>query len=210
MGLYRQAGNKPPQVKQPAQAAIFQRLIPAAGKAGEHVKFKAMKKKHDFEILAEMSKKDQDVRAAYTVTEIKMVKQGGLVTVGVDPGTAQQLILGTAGGKDMRALLIVFDFNQFQAIHTRPEEQTPAVELIAYERAEQVSKHGYTPEWDAAYAEGQLTDAAHFALTLHGWPAGWSERVRDKIAGKTYKERLVIAGALIAAEIDRLNAEPQN
>jgi len=37
-------------------------------------------------------------------------------------------------------------------------------------------------------------------------PQGWDESYFAKLLDKPYKERLVIAGALIAVEIDRLNA----
>ena len=41
-------------------------------------------------------------------------------------------------------------------------------------------------------------------------PEGWSFELFKKMCNKPYKERLVIAGALIAAEIDRLNAIERN
>lgn len=43
------------------------------------------------------------------------------------------------------------------------------------------------------------------------WPQGqfypktWSSLFSENIVRKPYKERLIIAGALIAAEIDRIN-----
>ena len=84
---------------------------------------------------------------------------------------------------------------------------TPAVWLIAIERQEQIEKHGYTLEDDQNYTSGQLLLAARYCETLDhtDWPVGWNLTRRDKIALKPYKERLIIAGAFIAAEIDRLN-----
>lgn len=75
------------------------------------------------------------------------------------------------------------------------------VQLIEKERQEQIHKHGYSLVHDDQYTKGQLIDAAVFALTLNGWPKGWgSSRVIGK---KAYKERVVIAGAFLAAELDR-------
>lgn len=72
-----------------------------------------------------------------------------------------------------------------------------------------MKKHGFGKEHDANefHQDGQLTDAAHYALTLKGWPQDWDEKFAEKIARKSYKERLVVAGAFIAAEIDRLNSK---
>jgi hypothetical protein len=93
---------------------------------------------------------------------------------------------------------------------------TKAIELIAKERQEQIEKHGYTQQEDASrydednsenYAEpSQLIDAA--IASIYGvkkeFPISWVESpFVDKICHKNYRERLVIAGALIAAEIDR-------
>jgi hypothetical protein len=88
------------------------------------------------------------------------------------------------------------------------------IELIALERQEQIDKHNYTIYDDVDdNDEGQLADAAAklCADDIGGYwptkslPSGWSQEVWDKMTNKPYKERLIIAGALIAAEIDRLN-----
>lgn len=87
------------------------------------------------------------------------------------------------------------------------------IELIAEERKRQIEVEGWTPEHDSNHNCGQLSDAA-ICYAMRGywkkrlstwfaviWPFGieWykpseNDRVRD----------LVKAGALIAAEIDRL------
>lgn len=85
------------------------------------------------------------------------------------------------------------------------------IELIAQERAEHTSKHARTILDDVKYndenqlglaAEGILNpyDEIRFAL----FPRGWSQKDWNKMAGKTYRERLIIAGSFIAAELDRL------
>lgn len=91
------------------------------------------------------------------------------------------------------------------------------VKLIARERERQIEEEGWTREHDAAYPDGSLSRAAicyatdapiyHKVLTKAGihftdpWP--WSS-VHDKRHKHDRKRRLVIAGALIAAELDRL------
>ena len=82
------------------------------------------------------------------------------------------------------------------------------LELIAKERKEQIEKHKWTEEHDKEHTEGQLKFASLYALgeksklQSYGW-----EWFQDKIDGKTDIERLTIAGALICAEIDRLQKE---
>lgn len=106
------------------------------------------------------------------------------------------------------------------------------IELIAQERAEQIEKHGRTVEKDAELnSDYQLLDAAVRLLSKHAEgrntldkndmeapddgmdylfkamiPDGWNEQIWNKMFDRPYKNRLVIAGALIAAEIDRLNS----
>lgn len=84
------------------------------------------------------------------------------------------------------------------------------IELIAQERQEQIEKHGYTVSDDVSVNEqGQLPLAA--IMLIEGGlknreclPYDWSENQWKKMFDKPYKERLIIAGALIAAELDRL------
>lgn len=88
------------------------------------------------------------------------------------------------------------------------------IELIAEERERQISKEGYTPEHDDYHCKGELVDAAinYCEVTLNSpsaakksppppqWPfekASWKPS-DDPI------RNLVKAGALIAAEIDRI------
>jgi len=88
-------------------------------------------------------------------------------------------------------------------------------ELIAKERKEQIEKHGRTTELDKKInSSGQLVYAAILLLSTgehldgrgkEGYPVNWNEDVYLKMLDKPYKERLIIAGALLAAEIDRLN-----
>jgi len=94
------------------------------------------------------------------------------------------------------------------------------IELIAIERQEQIEKHGRTIERDAeenmccelkiaasALLEYNGDDDEEEFISLGSFPAGWDSHLCEKMAHKPYKERLIIAGALIAAEIDRLQNE---
>lgn len=89
------------------------------------------------------------------------------------------------------------------------------VHLIERERAEQVSREGWTPDHDDEHCEGEMASAAlcyaevasvqatgidgAFATVPYEWPwdASWW-KPKDQL------RNLVRAGALIAAEIDRL------
>lgn len=87
------------------------------------------------------------------------------------------------------------------------------IELIAAERQEQIEKHGRTIERDVLENDDQqLSMGAEMLLAAEheegidqeSYPYGWDKEICNHMLSKTYKERLIIAGALIAAEIDRL------
>jgi len=90
------------------------------------------------------------------------------------------------------------------------------IELIATEREEQIIKHGYTVMQDVAnnslptgpFKMLPLKIAVGNLIGVIGgvpYPENWSEEIIEKMKSKTEIEKLIIAGALIAAEIDRLN-----
>lgn len=87
------------------------------------------------------------------------------------------------------------------------------IELIAIERLEQIEKHGYTVSDDSNVNDNHQLAHASMALIDGGLkfyeylPYDWSENQWRKMIQKSYKERLIMAGALIAAEIDRLQFE---
>lgn len=99
-------------------------------------------------------------------------------------------------------------------------ENKTGIELIAEERQRQIEKEGWTSEHDSQFVCGELTDAA-VMYAMRGywkdrlpteyvgtqetpgfiWPFGtewWKPTPQDRI------RELQKAGALIAAEIDRL------
>lgn len=90
-------------------------------------------------------------------------------------------------------------------------------ELIAAERERQVNEKGWTAEKDDLQTDGEILECAVKIADevfngddspipmrpYHEWPIERSNYVRNKY-GTDHIRRLVIAGALIAAEIDRL------
>lgn len=85
-------------------------------------------------------------------------------------------------------------------------ESTYGVEQIKKERISQIEKHGFTVDHDKHHKNNQLIRAAKFCLNNidFDWPSDWDSKYAKKISGKKYVEQLAIAGALIAAEIDRI------
>lgn len=77
------------------------------------------------------------------------------------------------------------------------------IELIAEERNRQMEKLGWSAENDDRWVNGELVDAALVYLPIpivRDWPwSGSRPSLRDQ------KSNLVKAGALISAELDRLN-----
>lgn len=94
------------------------------------------------------------------------------------------------------------------------------IELIAQERKEQIEKHGKSIDDDIKHnAYRELTKAAKGLLDFNTKgnkkdDEDYAEFLRLKswnkdiwinmCCNKSYKERLIIAGALIAAELDRI------
>lgn len=88
------------------------------------------------------------------------------------------------------------------------EKQKSGIELILNERLQHFSKHNRSVERDVQENKNcQLAEAAEALIEgdITWMPDSWDEAICERMIGKSYQERLVIAGALIAAEIDRLN-----
>lgn len=90
------------------------------------------------------------------------------------------------------------------------------IQLISIERQEQIEKHGRTIERDVKENYNrQLSEGALMLLMVdhtegiddHDYPDGWNKEICARMIYKPYKERLIIAGALIAAELDRIQYE---
>lgn len=95
-----------------------------------------------------------------------------------------------------------------------PEYQSGA-ELILLERLRQVTDEGYTPDHDASHTNNELSKAANaYMLAAAGVegltdgrpPSFWPFEDDAFKPGKDPIRALTKAGALIAAEIDRLKA----
>jgi len=83
------------------------------------------------------------------------------------------------------------------------------IQLIATERRRQIKKWGTTPEHDIDFEGGQLLVAAVYAL-MNGNDESFSQEGWEKFEENVERDshesfaNLIKAGALIAAEIDRL------
>lgn len=96
-------------------------------------------------------------------------------------------------------------------------EKKTGIELIAKERQNQIEKHGSTTKKDVRNnSRGQLAHAAVILVgistpvkiynpTDQGSPEGWFGDLWESMVNKSYRDRVIIAGALLAAELDRLN-----
>jgi hypothetical protein len=95
------------------------------------------------------------------------------------------------------------------------------IELIAQERQKQIDKHGFTGKHHDEHPEFynilQLQHAAttllmhefeHVVDTKDNLPDGWDQEWFDDLNARNRRERLIIAGALIAAELDRIDYKP--
>lgn len=79
---------------------------------------------------------------------------------------------------------------------------------ITLERLDQLNKHGFDAAHDD-YQNGELIEAAMFAMNEKVyWPRGWGIEFQMKILHKTWEQRLAVAGAFLAAEIDRMEVKP--
>lgn len=97
------------------------------------------------------------------------------------------------------------------------------IELIQQERQKQIDKYDFTGEHHAAhpewYEDGQLISAAGMLsqydpdkqpedLYRRIVPLNWDKEWWQRMCDKPLTNRIIIAGALLAAEIDRL--QPTN
>ncbi len=91
------------------------------------------------------------------------------------------------------------------------------IEMIAAERKRQIEEEGWSAEHDAKHTDQSLAQvAAYYAIPRFreidlAWPRSWAIKWAKKnpyghVGGFTRLHELAIAGALIAAEIDRLLA----
>lgn len=125
----------------------------------------------------------------------------------------------TVDVRDLRELLHHFGRidAELRAIHQQAAPLSAALADIAAERRRQIEAEGWTPEHDDAHSDGQMaTAAACYAISAHSplrykriimpswwpWDSTWWKP-------STTRRDLVKAGALIAAEIERLDRAAQ-
>lgn len=112
--------------------------------------------------------------------------------------------------ENYRMLIIDYsDANETMRMHEFPKTQSmTGIELIAQERLEQKIKHRRSVKSDYELnPDFELCMAAEAVLTgnVTKFSYDWDDEKCEKMISKPYLERLIIAGALIAAEIDRIN-----
>lgn len=94
--------------------------------------------------------------------------------------------------------------DQIKEIIGIKKESMTGIELITNERLEHKVKHGFSIRHDAEnYKNGELAQAAAALLEddMNMMP-NWGKNIVEKMFSKPREGKLVIAGALIAAQID--------
>lgn len=85
-------------------------------------------------------------------------------------------------------------------------ERFTLLDEILNEHIRQITKHGYTKEYDDEHADGSIADAAaHYASTKDDtglWP--WDAQCDNK-SSKTRREQIVVAMSMLLAELERLD-----
>ncbi len=147
--------------------------------------------------------------------EVNPQRRGQVDVIFVDFITSMQLVA-------LSQLLMRWPMTCRLAVRTEAAPRPPTgVDLIAAERARQITKEGYDAEHDGQHDYGELAQAA---AAYAAYPARlmcldtgagdpgppqdifpWPEA--DKRAKHDQVRRLTIAGALIAAELDRLKPQ---
>jgi hypothetical protein len=150
----------------------------------------------------------KDIRISPHFLGVQKTSKGGQLMMGVDAQVVMDLALGD---KHTVALYIV-NQEQFFAIKNNPPKPD-GLALIKAERQEQITKHGRTVERDIEENQvHQLSKAAAILVCdpidmAQAPPAGWNHSIWAKMLHKPYRERCIIAGALLAAEVDRLDKQ---
>lgn len=87
------------------------------------------------------------------------------------------------------------------------------IELIAEERGHQLTKYSLQDDLDINGGNQLAIGAMRLIsgdIEVHQRvPEDWDWEQWERMCRKTYEERIVIAGALLAAELDRINASKE-
>lgn len=97
-------------------------------------------KKRLFQILDEMNVNDEKNKTAtlpcsFTMVEAKSNKQGGLITMGVEPHILQKIMFN-----EMRPMLVVLDMKEYHRIEALPPSDELTAAIARAERAEKALK----------------------------------------------------------------------
>lgn len=69
--------------------------------------------KSDLVVLHEMANNDMDVRSSSTIVEAKTVKQGGILSFGVDADSVHRIINSSLDGEQYVAVCYIINAKQF-------------------------------------------------------------------------------------------------
>lgn len=116
------------------------------------------------------------------------------------------------GPKDLIVLRKTYDDLLGEAssyIQISPLVSSEGVARIQAEREEQRAKHGFSDAHDDALDGGELETAAIAVLTEDAswWPEHMDQQLFMRATEKDTQGRLAVAGALIAAELDRIDRQ---
>jgi len=164
-----------------------------------------------------MKKEDLKVNDEVTIVDkeqlLKILKEKDLYIGGETREFIAEKVSGVKAKvvdiKNNTVTLMVGESGYFLPFEAIVNPVLTGIEEIAKERKEQIQKHGFSIDHDVNYyTEGQLVDAAVGLLTDNSnAPDNWNVAQYNKMIGKSGIEKLIIAGALIAAEIDRFKTK---
>lgn len=136
--------------------------------------------------------------------------QGNVVTIGIGGGVSE--LMDIDSGK-VRPMLVMLPMGLYDSMKFEEILDSHGIDQISSERLKQIDKHGYTGKNQAEhpefYSEGQLLQASrelsytNAPLSLRV-PKNWDMEWFMRLAKKPFEDRIRIAGALLAAELDRL------
>jgi len=95
-----------------------------------------------------------------------------------------------------------------EMINYKKQMNMTGIEKIAQKRLEQKVKHGYSIKSDyEAYPDFELMQAAQAILegNKDNMPESWDKNSCERLCSKSLEDRLITAGAMLAAQIDILN-----
>jgi len=172
-----------------------------------------MKKVSQLSVMDRMVKEDnKGIALSTTLISVEKVPQGIIAGFGLETSIGKHAELQTLGlPNDYMFMCFAVKKEAFEGTKLVMEnEDFPknGVELISEERKEQIQKHGWNIENDSHYENEELLQAAVYCISqeIEEWPTGWNTFFQDKILSKDRIGQLKVAGAFVAAEIDRLQA----